>query len=272
VSGDGAWIRGIGSSDGHAPFAVAAQIDAVARLARHFAFSTLAATPMLDPPMPNVARRPVLPGHSRRDLSAVSVSRARKDDAALVGIVLEIALGNSDALTALYESTVSHLYAIARCVLRCPRDTEEIVGDVFVYVWQNSHRYDTSRGAVMGWLSVMTRNRAIDRIRQRRNNLSLDDQSAGPLSRSLPIDSDSPEQCLARREDANLVYRALALQTPLRRRLIELAFLGGLCYEEVAVTTGLPLGTVKSHIRRTLKSMRAALEVAPHNARAPDIT
>ena len=136
----------------------------------------------------------------------------------------------------------------------------KIVCDVFVYVWQNSHLYDAGRGTVMGSLSVITRHRAIDRIRQRRHTVSLDDDSAHAFSRNLTANTESPDQFLARFEETGLVYRALALQSPLKRRLIELAFLGGLCHEEIAASTGLPLGTVKSHIRRTLKSMRTTLE------------
>jgi RNA polymerase sigma factor (sigma-70 family) len=221
---------------------------------------------ILDSPVSGVARNSVATGniaHGPRTPLRTQGSRARNDDDTLVARVIEIALGNSDALTALYESTASHLHSIARCVLRCPRDTEEIVCDVYVWVWQNSHRYDAGRGTVMRWLSVITRRRAIDRIRRRRHTLSFEDESAHPVSRPLTAATDSPDQFLAQFEDKSRVHRVLALQSPLKRRLIELAFLRGLCHEEIATTTGLRLGTVKSHIRRTLKSMRTTLEIAP---------
>ncbi len=188
--------------------------------------------------------------------------RTNPEDAALEAAVIAIGSGNRAALAVLYDATALRIYGIARSALHCPWDAEEIVGDVFMYVWQNAHRYDAGRGAVMGWLTMITRNRSIDRFRLRRSMVSIDDETTYAESRTLTANTESPDQFLARFEETALVYRVLALQSPLRRRLIELAFLRGLCHEDIAMTTGLPLGTVKSHIRRTLIRMRTTLQMA----------
>jgi RNA polymerase sigma-70 factor (ECF subfamily) len=206
---------------------------------------------------------------ARESLECASDIEAIPEDATLATDLREIVGGSSAALSDLYDSTVARLYSLARAVLHCPQDAEEVVCDVFLFVWRNGHRYDAGRGTVMGWLTMMTRSRSIDRLRQRRSTVSLDDEQA-PLSAGwLPVDPECLEKYLDQFEANSDIFRVLALLSPVRRRLIALAFFDGLCHKEIAMATGLPLGSVKSHIRRTLKSMRTMLEIAPNFNAAP---
>jgi len=188
---------------------------------------------------------------------------AAADEATLATQIQEIADGEVSALSALYDATVARLYSLARSVLRCPHDAQEVVGDVFVFVWRNAQRYDPERGSVMGWLCIITRSRSVDRLRKRRTSQSPDEAQASGGAGLAGVDLETPEDCLRQFEANSRVSRALALQSPVRRSLIALAFFDGLCHEEIARTTGLPLGSVKSHIRRSLKSMRTMLEIDP---------
>ncbi len=187
---------------------------------------------------------------------------AAAEEAALATQIHKIADGEVTALSALYDATVARLYSLARSVLRCPHDAQEVVGDVFVFVWRNAQRYDPERGSVMGWLCIITRSRSVDRLRKRRASQSPDEAQAS-RGAGLAGVVETPEDCLRQFEANSRVSRALALQSPVRRSLIALAFFDGLCHEEIARTTGLPLGSVKSHIRRSLKSMRTMLEIGP---------
>jgi hypothetical protein len=103
----------------------------------------------------------------------------------LEAVLRAMARGNQGALSQLYEQTVSQVHAIAMRLLRCKEDAEEVVCDVYAHAWQNARIYDPQRGTVMAWLAVMTRNRAVDRLRQRRDALSLDDGRQGSLAASL---------------------------------------------------------------------------------------
>jgi len=177
----------------------------------------------------------------------------------LENLVQGMASGDAAALSSLYEQTVGQLIAIARGILRCKEDAEEIVCDVYTHAWRSAGTYDAGRGSVMAWLSIITRNRALDRLRQRRDMLSLDDErncaAAPPPANGEP----GPEQLLSLTQAGSAVHRALLTLTPQRRRLIDLAFFQGLSHQEIADAIGMPLGTVKSHLRRALLALQAVL-------------
>jgi RNA polymerase sigma factor (sigma-70 family) len=174
-------------------------------------------------------------------------------------LVHSMACGNQAALSSIYQQTVAQVFAIARCMLRCKEDAEEIVCDVYTYAWQRANAYDPKRGSVMAWLAVMTRNRAVDRLRQRRESLSLDDEKHAPLAASLAADGLGPEQILAQFQLGSAVHRALDSLSQQRRHLIGLAFFHGMTHQEIAAVVGLPLGTVKSHVRRALAVLQGEL-------------
>ncbi len=184
---------------------------------------------------------------------------ARMDGGDLARLMSRIAVGDKIALSSLYESTVAQVLAMARAVLRSKEDAEEIVCDVYVHVWQRASDFDAGRGNVMGWLLIMARNRAIDRIRRRRNSVSLDDEREAGLASSLVSAEPGPDEVLSQFQSGSAVHRALAALTPLRRRLLGLAFFRGLSHQEIAESLGMPLGTVKSHVRRALNALQTAL-------------
>jgi RNA polymerase sigma factor (sigma-70 family) len=179
----------------------------------------------------------------------------------LEDLVRAMAGGDSAALSGVYEQTVAQVFAIALRLLRCKEDAEEVVCDVYTHAWQRAKTYDSGRGTVMAWLAVMARNRAVDRLRQRRDVLSLDDDRHGGLAESLVAEALGPEQVLAQFQSGSAVRRALQSQSPQRRVLLGLAFFQGLSHQEIAVATGMPLGTVKSHLRRTLAALQDELTV-----------
>jgi RNA polymerase sigma factor (sigma-70 family) len=179
----------------------------------------------------------------------------------LEGLVHDMAGGDSAALSRVYEQTVAQIFAIARGMLRCKEDAEEVVCDVYTHAWQRASTYDSSRGTVMAWLAVMTRNRAVDRLRQRRDALSLDDDRHSALAASLAGEALGPEQVLAQFQSGSAVHRALQSLSAQRRVLLGLAFFRGLSHQEIAHATGMPLGTVKSHLRRALAALQGELTV-----------
>jgi RNA polymerase sigma-70 factor, ECF subfamily len=179
----------------------------------------------------------------------------------LEDLVRDMAGGDSAALSGVYEQTVAQIFAIARGMLRCKEDAEEVVCDVYTHAWQRANTYDCSRGTVMAWLAVMTRNRAIDRLRQRRDALSLDDDRHSTLAASLAGEALGPEQVLTQFQSGSAVHRALKSLSAPRRVLLGLAFFQGLSHQEIADATGMPLGTVKSHLRRALAALQGELTV-----------
>src|SRR5436853_531576 len=90
------------------------------------------------------------------------------DPAADIEAIRRAASGDADALAVLYDRHVRSVYSLAFRIIGDASDAEEVVQDVFAQVWKQASRYDTSRGVVIAWMLMMTRSRAIDRIRARR--------------------------------------------------------------------------------------------------------
>ncbi|MGQ0834748.1 MAG: RNA polymerase sigma factor [Gammaproteobacteria bacterium] len=166
--------------------------------------------------------------------------------------------GEQPALEQLYDATVGKVYAMAAAILRNPADAEEVVCDTYSQAWSTASKFDSSRANVLGWLLMMCRSRALDRLRRVR--------SAGRGAVGIAAIEDRedeakrPDDLLALVQQGTRVHAALAALSPERRRLVSMAFLQGLSHQEIAEQTGLPLGTVKSHVRRALAELREQLE------------
>jgi RNA polymerase sigma factor (sigma-70 family) len=176
----------------------------------------------------------------------------------LAALVEQMRIGQERALEELYDATVGKLYALASAILRSAEDTEEVVCETYAYAWANASRFDATRANPLGWLLMLCRSRALDRLRQRRATASALDIAAA--SETDSSSTDQPFDILSLMQQRSSVHAALSQLTPERRHLVSLAFLQGLSHQEIADVTRLPLGTVKSHVRRALTQLREALE------------
>jgi RNA polymerase sigma-70 factor (ECF subfamily) len=176
----------------------------------------------------------------------------------LAALVERMRSGQERALEELYEATVGKLYALASAILRSAEDTEEIVCETYAYAWANAARFDASRANALGWLLMLCRSRALDRVRQRRANTNALELAA--VKEISKESTDQPYDILSVMQRRSRVHAALSQLTPERRHLVSLAFLQGLSHQEIADATRLPLGTVKSHVRRALAQLRDSLE------------
>ena len=188
------------------------------------------------------------------DLSQSEASVVRDLDA----LVERMRGGQERALEELYDVTVGKLYALASAILRSAVDTEEVVCETYAYAWANAARFDASRANALGWLLMLCRSRALDRLRQRQATANRLDVVA--LEETADASAAQPFDILSLMQQRSSVYAALSQLTPERRHLVSLAFLRGLTHQEIADATQLPLGTVKSHLRRSLVQLREALE------------
>jgi len=170
------------------------------------------------------------------------------------------------ALAALYDATLHRVYGLVLRIVRRNALADEVVEDTYFQVWRQAVRFDATRGRAMTWLLGMARSRAIDALRREarfvHDSLDLDDHPETP-------DDAPPADALldAARGHAEL-QRALMLLNAQPRQLVAMAFFGGLSHEEIATQTSLPLGTVKSQIRRSLITLRQLLGDAGFGAPA----
>jgi RNA polymerase sigma-70 factor (ECF subfamily) len=176
----------------------------------------------------------------------------------LSGLVQRIAMADREALGDLYDATVARLYAVAHLILRNTADAEEVVCDVYTQVWQTAANYSGERGAVLAWLLMICRTRALDRLRRNRVRLkaaAIEQPADGEEASPQP----GPEELLDLIQHGTAVHRALEALSPVKRQLVSLAFFKGLSHLEISEECGLPVGTVKSHIRRALNTLREHL-------------
>jgi RNA polymerase sigma-70 factor (ECF subfamily) len=189
--------------------------------------------------------------------SAARPSQASAVEQKWRGHLERIRARDAAALQSLYDDTSRVLYSLAYRVLNDREDAEEVMLDVYQQVWNSADRFDPSRGNVLSWLAVMTRNRAIDRVRQsnvrRSRELQVEDQV------DTASDSPAPEAQSILAQQQVLVRRAMATLGREQREAIELAFYSGMSHSEVADALGEPLGTVKTRIRVGMQKLRKAL-------------
>lgn len=194
-----------------------------------------------------MAERPVLPGSS-----GAEAERDRQAIRAVAG-------GSGDAVAELYDRYGAAVYGLALRVLGQPDLAEEVVQDVFAQVWRDASRYDSSRSTVAGWIVMLTRTRAIDRLRARRARPDQAGAVDATAAVPLPSSQSTPETSTLSAEDTRLVRGALARLPDQFRSLIELAYYEGLSHSEIAARTGIPLGTVKTRLRNAMGTLRSVL-------------
>lgn len=203
------------------------------------------------PPTPDL---PVPPSTAAADLLGVAV--ADPDARAVVELLARIARQDEDALAVLYDRMVSRVYSLVRRIVRNLAAAEEVTEDVFFQIWRQADRYDPARGRPLGWILAIARTRALDSLRRADPALLHPDPEA---LTEAPSVTAGPHDLLGAIQESHRLHAAIAALEPLPRQLLALAFFSGLTHEEIAARCDLPLGTVKSHIRRALLSLRDTL-------------
>lgn len=177
-------------------------------------------------------------------------------------LVRRMTTGDEQALGALYDRHGRLVYALAYAIVGEAADAEEVVADAFAQAWRTAGDYDPARGSVGAWLTTIGRARALDLVRRRgrRRRALVRAAQADDHGLAVPVaPAEAPDRDLERGEARALVRGALAALPEAQRRVIELAYFGGLSQSEIAAELQTPLGTVKTRMRAALDKLRAAL-------------
>jgi len=173
-----------------------------------------------------------------------------------IALVSRIAAQDADALASLYDGHAARLLGVAFRVLRDRCDAEDLIHDVFLEVWNTAARYDPSRASVRTWLVVKTRSRAIDRARSlalaRRHGIT---ESA----ENVEVADFGCDLRVLRSVDRARALEALASLPEAQRTVVEMSYLQGFSYSEIAERCRLPTGTVKSRLARAVNVLRERL-------------
>jgi RNA polymerase sigma-70 factor (ECF subfamily) len=174
-----------------------------------------------------------------------------------VALLRHVADRQPEALEALYGRYAPTLLALGKRILGSVSDAEEILQEVFLHVWNNSKRYDAGRSSVSTWLILITRSRAIDRLRTRK----VVERTRDAAVQENPVEHASPEgaEAVFVHERRERVRSEMDKLPPEQRQVLELAFYEGLSQSEIAARADLPLGTVKTRTLLAMKKLRGAL-------------
>lgn len=164
------------------------------------------------------------------------------------------AAGDERALARAYEIWAGLVYGLATRALGSGTDAEDVTQQVFISAWTGRGGFRPERGSLGAWITGITRHRIADALTRIRREQRLRDALA-EVARSADhgMDSDTTSRVV-------LLTELAQFEQP-QRQIMELAFFDDLTHTQIAERTGLPLGTVKSHIRRSLQRLRARLEV-----------
>jgi RNA polymerase sigma-70 factor (ECF subfamily) len=163
------------------------------------------------------------------------------------------AAGDPAALREAYDHYSAAVYAIAVRTLGAHHDAEDVTQQVFVRAWRGRGTFDPTRGNLGAWLTGITRRQVSDRLDVRVRELRT-------ATRVGQADPRTPTPEPDRVVDAVVVANELGKLAPPVRTVLRLAFFDDLTHEQIAAVTGLPLGTVKSHLRRGMDRLRRGWE------------
>jgi RNA polymerase sigma-70 factor, ECF subfamily len=171
-------------------------------------------------------------------------------------LAARLAAGDHHALTEVFDRLGPAVYGVALRVLGYHAGAQDVVQDVFVELWSHPGRYDPSAGSLRGYLTMQARHRAVDLVRSEVRRVARQERS----NRLEPREPDpAPHERVVASEAAATVRAAIETLPESQRRIVELAYFGGLTCREAAKAAGIPEGTAKSRLRLALAKLQTVL-------------
>jgi RNA polymerase sigma-70 factor (ECF subfamily) len=171
-------------------------------------------------------------------------------------VLQRIARGDPEAVRECIEEYGALVWSLARRLSRTRSDAEDATQDIFLDIWRSAGRFDPSQGSDQVFIATIARRRLIDRLRKVSAEPPMD-----PVETLDTVAWSEPGNSAETWSEAEQAARALADLKPEQRQVLELGLLQGLTQSEIAAKLGMPLGSVKSFMRRGLIKIRDALNV-----------
>ncbi len=175
-------------------------------------------------------------------------------------LVRRMSAGDENAFATFYDRFAPGLFSMIYAILRDQKESEDVLQEAFVQMWKRTGSYDSTRSSLFTWAVMISRHKAIDRLRSRQRQTRLSEAVATEAhvhTAGAPV--ERADQALAWSDERARVRAALGQLGDAQREAIDLAFFGGLTQAQIAERTGIPLGTIKARIRRGLLALRDVL-------------
>ncbi|HEY1582471.1 MAG TPA: sigma-70 family RNA polymerase sigma factor [Chthoniobacterales bacterium] len=175
-------------------------------------------------------------------------------------LVQQMNAGNEEAFAKFYDRFAPGLFSMIYAILHDQKESEDVLQESFVQMWKRVGSYDARQSGLFTWAVMISRHKAIDRLRARDRRARLTHAIAtGAADLPSRPPTERADNALARHDERERVLDALAQIGEAQREAIELAFFAGLTQTQIAEKLGAPLGTVKARIRRGLIALREVL-------------
>ncbi|MGZ9935141.1 ECF RNA polymerase sigma factor SigK [Streptomyces sp. NC-S4] len=176
----------------------------------------------------------------------------------LAQVMRQVARGDKDAFSTLYDALAPMVFGIVVRVVRDRAQSEEVAQEVMIDLWRQAARYRPESGGVSAWAATIAHRRAVDRVRSAQ---AAADRERAQAAREHRTAYDEVAEQVEVRLDSEQVRRCLRGLTELQRQAVTLAYYGGLTYSEVAETLSTPLPTIKTRMRDGLIRLRDCMGV-----------
>lgn len=163
------------------------------------------------------------------------------------------------ALKALYDLTAPRLYGVALRVVGRREWAEDVLQETFLYVWRSAAGFRASLSPPFAWLGLIARSRALDLLRRRAAERADVAADVDEVAETLPGDAASPLDASDASEQAWALHECLRKLEARQREVVSLAYFRDLSHSELAQQLRLPLGTVKTWVRRALEQLRGCM-------------
>ncbi len=181
-------------------------------------------------------------------------------------LMQDLVQGNSFALEQIYKRYRIVLKSIVQQVLHNDAESEDVLQDVFIQVWERATTYSAEKGKLLSWLATMARRRAIDRVRQHTAYHRATDRFEAEIGTSgIGPDAGQSVEEQAQTEDLReLMSQQISLLPEHQQNAIRMSFYEGHSQREISAMTGIPLGTVKTRIELGIKKLSTAIRQIQH--------
>jgi RNA polymerase sigma factor (sigma-70 family) len=194
--------------------------------------------------------------------SPLPIAAPNDEDARLQSLISAMANAQADAMAQLYDQTIARVYSLVRRFCADDASAQDVTQEVYWQAWQQASRFDAERGAAMAWLLNLARSRALDAWRKQSTSRVVADSELADQASAYWSHDEQPQDFLEAADAKAQIHAAMASLPAATRQMLSLAFFHDMTHTEISAHLHMPLGTVKSTLRRCLLNLRDHLNPA----------